>query len=303
MSMPRRSGGRGSPIGRQSRRPAALRPGAHPGGRTRQTRRVRRASAGLTPTRAGALLVMLAAVAGIYGAATSDAFAIGRTQLTGATWTPATELEAALAIPSGQNLFALNTGELARRVEALPAVRTAEVEVALPDTLRVTVSERVALLAWRVGKRAFLVDDAGFLFAELSDAGSSGAGLPVVDDSRLGSSALSVGDSLDAVSLDAALRIGSLTPADVGSAASRLVIRVDDTDGFTVTAEPIGWTAVFGFYTPTLRTTDLIPGQVRLLRSLILGREDTVLRIVLADDRSGTYVPRPTSSPSPTAKP
>ncbi len=295
-------------MGRQVRRPSALRPGAHPGGRPRQTRRVRRSSAGLTPTRAGALLVMLAAMAGIFGAATSDAFAISRTELSGATWTPAGELEAALAIPPGQNLFAVSTSELARRVEAIPAVRTARVEVALPDTLRVTVSERVALLVWKAGPRELLVDGTGFLFGELpdagpSDAGPSGARLPVVDDQRLGSAHLDVGDTLDAVSLDAALRIGSLTPADVGSSASRLAIRVDDTDGFTVTAEPVGWTAVFGFYTPTLRTTDLIPGQVRLLRSLLLGREDTVLRIVLADDHSGTYVPRPTPSPSSTARP
>ena len=49
---------------------------------------------------------------------------------------------------------------------------------------------------------------------------------------------------------------------------------------------------MFGFYTPTLRTTDLIPGQVRLLRSMLAGREDDVLRVILADDRSGTYVPR-----------
>jgi hypothetical protein len=60
---------------------------------------------------------------------------------------------------------------------------------------------------------------------------------------------------------------------------------------------------VFGFYTPTLRTTDLVPGQVRLLRSLIYGREAAVLRIVLADDRSGTYVPRPGASASPSPKP
>jgi hypothetical protein len=246
---------------------------------------------------------MLAAVAGIYGAATSDAFAISHTEFAGATWTPASELEHALAIPPGQNLFAVNTADLARRAEAIPAVRSAEVEVALPDTLRVTLNERAALLAWQVGARRFLVDGTGLLFAELPDASSSDAGLPLVDDRRPESTSLRVGDSLDAVSLDAALRIGSLTPADVGSAASRLAIGVDDTDGFTITAEPIGWTAVFGFYTPTLRVTDLIPGQVRLLRSLILGREDTVLRIVLADDRSGTYVPRPTPSPSSTTKP
>ena len=79
----------------------------------------------------------------------------------------------------------------------------------------------------------------------------------------------------DPVTLDAALRLGSLTPADVGSGARALVLRVDDANGFTMRTRPAVWTAVFGFYTPTLRTTDLIPGQVRLLRSLLAGREDS----------------------------
>ena len=64
---------------------------------------------------------------------------------------------------------------------------------------------------------------------------------------------------------------------------------------------------MFGFYTPTLRTTALIPGQVRLLRSLLYGQEAKVLRVVLADDRSGTFIPRAAASgkpaPSPSAGP
>jgi hypothetical protein len=102
--------------------------------------------------------------------------------------------------------------------------------------------------------------------------------------------------------LDAALRLGSLQPADLGTAATHLDIRVDDEDGFVMTADPVGWSATFGFYTPTLRTTELIPGQVRLLRSMLAqAGEDTVLKVILADDRSGTRIPRP--SPSPTPKP
>jgi len=70
-----------------------------------------------------------------------------------------------------------------------------------------------------------------------------------------------------------------------------------------VRASPVGWLAIFGFYTPTLRTTELIPGQVRLLRSLLADREATVERVVLADGTSGTYLPRPTAKPTPTARP
>jgi cell division septal protein FtsQ len=287
-----------------SRRPAILRPGARPGGAVRRTKPIRRASAGLTPTRAGALLALLAAVAGLYGAASSDAFAARRTEISGATWTTDDALRAAMAIPPGQNLFVLRTRQLEDHLAQIPAVLTATVTAALPDEVRVTIQEREPLLAWKVGERRFLVDQSGLLFAELGDAPPPGAAsLPVIDDRRASGAVLAVGSSLDSVSLDAALRIGSLTPADVGSAAQRLDIAVDDTDGFTVRGQPVGWTAIFGFYTPTLRPTDLIPGQVRLLRSLILGREDTVLRVILADDRSGTYMPRPTPVPSKSPTP
>jgi hypothetical protein len=54
---------------------------------------------------------------------------------------------------------------------------------------------------------------------------------------------------------------------------------------------------VFGFYSPATRPTEMIPGQVRLLRSLLAGREATVGRIVLASETDGTYVPKRTPNP------
>lgn len=296
--MIRRSDRRSAPAVRPLR-PAALRPGARPGGGVRRTRPVRRASAGLTPVRAGALLVLLAAVAALYGLASSDAFTARRSVVTGATWTPDAAILAALDLPPGQNLFTLRTADLEGRAAGLPAIRGASVTVALPDELRVAVDERRALLAWRVGERAFLVDGEGRLFGALGeDPPPAADALPGVDDRRTAARDLGVGSVLDAVTLDAALRLGSLSPADVGSAAPAMSIRVDDTDGFSLRPESGGWTAVFGFYTPTLRTTELIPGQVRLLAGLLAGREDRVLRVMLADEDTGTYVPRPTAAPS-----
>ncbi len=162
---------------------------------------------------------------------------------------------------------------LEHRLDGLPAITGATVSIALPDTIRVAVTERVALLRWQVGDHQFLVDGDGQLFDELDDATTPEAtALPVVDDRRELSAGLTVGSTLDPVILDAALRLGSLRPVDVGSAAPKLALRLDDASGFVVRAPAIGWTAVFGFYTPTLRTTDLIPGQVRLLRSLLAGQ-------------------------------
>ena len=297
----RPSGRRSTPAARPIR-PAVLRPGGRPGGtRNRRTRPVRRASAGLTPVRAGALLALLAGIAGLYGMATTEAFRIQRIEVTGTTWTSDREIHAALAVPDDHNAFAVRTADLAGRLLRIPAVSGADVSVALPDEIRVAVTERVALMVWQVADRRYLVDESGLAFAELDGTGPAGAALPVIDDLRAVSADLGVGTVLDAVTLDAALRLGSLVPADIGSSAAGLDLRVDDTDGFVVRGRPMDWTAVFGFYTPTLRTPELIPGQVRLLQYLLLGREDDVLKVILADDRSGTYVPRAT--PEPAAKP
>jgi hypothetical protein len=76
----------------------------------------------------------------------------------------------------------------------------------------------------------------------------------------------------------------------VGSAAPALLVGVDEGDGWTLvpTVED-PWTAVFGFYGPEIRGPAMIPEQVRLLRSLVVGREATILRVVLAGPGEGTY--------------
>ena len=81
-----------------------------------------------------------------------------------------------------------------------------------------------------------------------------------------------------------------------------LGVSVSDDNGFVVDAKPAAWSAVFGFYTPSLRTTELIPEQVRLLRSLLAGREDKVDRVILASATDGTYTQKATPSPSPKPK-
>jgi hypothetical protein len=120
-----------------------------------------------------------------------------------------------------------------------------------------------------------------------------------VADDRLASLAFAVGDSLDPVDLDAATRLGSIRPDDVGSGAAEFSLGVTDENGFVLRAEPGGWDAVFGFYTPTLRQPGIIPGQVRLLRSLLIGREGTVERVILASETDGTYLPGASASPAP----
>jgi cell division septal protein FtsQ len=303
-----RTPGSRKPVGSGVRapKPSALRPGARPGGGVRRTKPVKRASAGiLTPVRAGAALALLVAAGGLYGAMASDAFVARSTTVSGNTWTSDDAIRAALAVPNGQNVFTLGTDDLEQRIEQIPAVAGAEVSVALPDRLEVAVAEREALLAWVVGTRRFLVDAGGTLFGELADdAPEAAAALPLVTDRRAASTYLGVGDTLDPVTLDAALRLGSLAPADVGSGGDAISVRIDDKNGYVLHGDPEGWNAIFGFYTPTLRTTELIPGQVRLLRSMMADYgEETVQRVILADGDSGTWIPRRTPKPSDSPEP
>ncbi len=283
----------GRPIASRSRTPL-------PG---RRTRPVRRASAGLSAVRAGAALAMLVSAAAIYGVGASSAFDYTKLQLAGLTFTDQNAVETALAGVRGANLFGLSTAPLQAALETLPTVSSASVQVQLPGTLAVSIQERQPVLVWKAGLDRFLVDRDGTLFARLSGEPPAGAGgLPVVDDTRARAALLAVGGHLDPVDLDAATRLASLVPADLGSSAVSLGVTVSDENGFVIDAKPAAWSAVFGFYTPSLRTTELIPEQVRLLRSLLAGREQQVDRVILASATDGTYTQKAAPSPSPKPK-
>ena len=283
------------------------RPRARPVGHARRrTAPVRRRSAGLTPTRAAALLVMMATAAAVYGLTSSPVFGLDRLQVTGGTLTSEDAIRAALRLGTDPrvNLVTIDTGVLEARLEQVPTVAAADVSIGLPGTLAVRVTDRTPILAWQVGDRRLLVDVDGRVIDDRgADAPPADPTLPVVVDKRASAAALAVGSVLDPIDLDAARRLASLRPADIGSAAASLAVSVDDSDGFTVAPTPAGWVAVFGYYTPSQRTTDMIPGQVRLLASLLAGREAAVARVVLASATDGTYVPRATPKPSAAGSP
>jgi cell division septal protein FtsQ len=286
--------------------PVTRRPAGH-ARRPRVARGPRRASRGLSPVRAAAALVALLSVLAIYGVGASSVFAFQRLAIDdqASLMTDPAAIQGRVGLtPGGSNLFLVRAQRIAAALRSLPAVTDAEVTVDLPDTLRVHLVERQPILAWVVGSQRFAVDRDGVLFAAYPvDAPGPSKGLPTVTDERAASTALAVGSRLDPVDLDAATRLGSLVPADVGSGRKRLLVSVDDSDGYVVQPSPGGPIAVFGFYTPTLRPPDMIPGQVRLLRNLITGREASTYRVVLASETNGTYVSRSSGSPGPSGVP
>jgi hypothetical protein len=247
---------------------------------------------------------MLLTAAAIYGVGASSAFDYRTLEVEGARYTDTSAVESALAVARGENLFVLSTTPLLTALGSLPTVRAAHVDVRLPETLAVTIDERVPVMVWQVGDRQYLADSDGTLFALMpAQPPADAATLPVIDDRRVQSINLDVGQQLDPVDLDAATRLASLVPTDLGSSAVSLSVSVTDANGFVVVTRPSSWSAIFGFYTPSLRTTAMIPDQVRLLRSLLGGREAGVQRVILASGTDGTYTPRATPSASPSPKP
>lgn len=251
----------------------------------------------VTPARAAALLGMLACGFLLSFVTGPTVFGLSRTELPELTWTDPQAVRDALGLAEGDNVFRLDTGPLDAALGALPAVAAADVSVRLPDgAVVVRIEERRPVLAWQVGDRRYLADREGAIFASVDTATALPAGVALVEDRRLASvNQLAIGGRLDPVDLDVATRLGSLTPAGVGSAADRLSVAATEGDGWVVTARG-SWTAVFGFYSPATRATDLIPGQVRLLRSLLAGREPTVEQVILASADGGTFVLTPTPS-------
>lgn len=265
--------------------------GRRAAGRSRGGGGIRRKSAGMTPLRAGAILLMLMCAAASYGLIATSAFSFRHLALEGERYTSADTVSAALALQQGANLVRLRTDTLIDALRAIPTVRDAHVSIELPDTVRVRIDEREPILVWATGSNQFLVDRAGLLFAPAAgDASPAAAGLRVIHDTRTTAAQLSVGSILDPIDLDVATRLGSLKPADLASAAADLAVTVDDTGGFVLSSGKDGWVATFGIYTPTLRPPSIVPGQVRLLRSILLDRgEANLARIDVARTIQGTY--------------
>src|SRR5204863_155782 len=74
------------------------------------------------------------------------------------------------------------------------------------------------------------------------------AALPLVDDRRVASRDLIVGDRIDAAALAAALQLSAVEPAALGSQAVDLEVRLTDADGFLLVSHEPDWQADFGFY-------------------------------------------------------
>jgi hypothetical protein len=275
--------------------PAPARPVVRPVGLPARRNRIRRATRLFTPVRAAAVFVMVLTALAIYGVGASAAFTYRRLDFEAPAGAVTTRDAVAAVLgldDQPPNLILMRTDRYEQRLAQLPAVLEAHVTAALPDTIRVRLVERSPVIIWNVNGHRFLVDRTGRLYAGAASAADGAGTIGTVYDRRQSSSGFDIGSTVDPVDLDAATRLASLKPADIGSSASELRVTIEDDDGYVL--QPIGvpWVAHFGVFTPSVRTPDLIPGQVRLLRSFLAGRELQVKSVTLADDRNGTWVAR-----------
>jgi hypothetical protein len=193
-----------------------------------------------------------------------------------------------------------------RAIASFPSISDAQVRIGLPNRVDISVTERQPIFAVRWGGNAFLVDHAGVVLAQTTDAQVGALGIPVVNDERTSNVVpLAVGATIDPIDLEAILQLGALTPSLIDSHATSLDLAVRDDDGFVLSAQPEGWQAIFGNYTPNLRSTEIIPRQVQCLRSLVDASESALRTVYLAplEEACGTYLPLTTPRATPTPAP
>jgi hypothetical protein len=243
-------------------------------------------------------------------AARASLTTVGQISVAGTTLLDPEAVIAAANIPIGSSLLGVNLREAEEAVAALPLVASVRVSAGLPDGIQIRVREKSLLLRWQIGDRVYAVSESGELLGETASlnlaptATAVIAAAPLLYDDRTPSPLLTVGQ-LTGTELDVATRLASLTPEDLGTAATTLTLRLLSDFGFVVeaTGSSIEWNAVFGIYSATIRPTSMIPGQVRLLRSLLAGRESRIGWVILADDQAGTYTAKGVRPPPPAVEP
>jgi cell division protein FtsQ len=140
------------PAARRPRRPSQ-----------RQRRRFPRAS-----LLVGALAVVGAVGGGFVAATRTPLFALRAIDVRGGSPTLAAEVRSALRSIVGTSLVRIDSGSVARRLEALPEVLAVRTDRAFPHTLRIVVRAERPVAVLRQGRRSWLVSARGRVLRPLA---------------------------------------------------------------------------------------------------------------------------------------
>lgn len=153
---PGRSGGRGAAVRERPATRAAERARA-----PRDPRYRRRRAIALLAT---VVVVLLGVSAAGWWALARWGPAVASVEVTGTRQIPVRDVEDAAGIDPGTPLAAVDTGAVTARVAAIPGVSAVEVGRSWPDTLSVTVTERVPVALLDTPEGPQLVDAGGFVY-------------------------------------------------------------------------------------------------------------------------------------------
>ncbi|MEU6561867.1 cell division protein FtsQ/DivIB [Nocardia nova] len=122
------------------------------------------------PTRLGRILlwgipVVVVVIVLLAVAYFTPLLSVRSVRVEGLSAVPEQDVRAVLRIPDGRSMLRIDTDAIARRVAALPKVRSARVQREYPSTVRVTVDERRAVLFFDSPQGTHLVDTEGVEFA------------------------------------------------------------------------------------------------------------------------------------------
>lgn len=252
----------------------------------------------------GALgLVVLTAL--LYWMLTDEAFTVTDEQVSfrGLALADEAEVRARLTdIERGPNVFRVRASRIVSELASLTEVDAASAVVTLPADVSVTLDERDPVFVWRHGAKAWLVDEAGTLFApvdaktaldEDTPEGAVRSRLPVVLDQRLTEEPPAEGDHLSAIDLSVMRQLLALDSERLGPRATELELRVDDRAGYVLSSRDRAWQAYFGTYTLTLQPPDVIPRQAQCLEWLLASgpRQLSEAWLVVSEGGCGTYLP------------
>ncbi len=267
--------------------------------------------------RLAVLVLMIGATLAPPALASAGTFKVTSVRLVGLQLLDESAVRAASGIVLGDGLLTSDPRSIEQVLTEIPFIASARVRIGLPGEIRAEIREEAPLLRWSRAGVTYVMGGSGELLGPTTSPFLSNAGraaieqLPLMQDLRSGTPLL-LGDVIAPLDVDIATRLASLTLADLGSAATRLTVVADPQYGFVLRGdgEGIAWNAVFGIYSATIRPPEMLPGQVRLLRSLLAERERKIGWVILADGQAGTFTEPgvrpptpPGASPAPSGSP
>jgi hypothetical protein len=196
----------------------------------------------------------------------------------GERWTDPQEIERVLDDARGMSALAVDTRDLSARIERLPSVAAATVSASLTGGVEAAIVEPEPSFVWVTTTRRFVGAADGTIFAAMRDDDPIPADLadvPAISDERFAARIITVGDVIGAETLDIAMRLTALDPAELGSEETAVQVRVDDDYGFRLVAPDAGWTVALGVY-------GLDPNEADADRTARLERQVTAVRTLFA---------------------